>query len=241
MQRIMVVWLVGAVWLIACNPKDCLKSTGKILKKNYVVAFFNKLYVYDNISVILQNSDSVFVEAGEKLMDRISLEVSADSTLHIRNRNECNFLRSYDIPVKVYIGVRHLDYIQWRSFGTLQSDGQINFSHLQMDFMETNPTVRLNTDALGIYMFCNSGADIRLEGKTTFLGFYHLGYGRVEASDLQAENAHIINEGQNNIYVKVSDFLKAEIRHSGNIIIRQPPRRQEVTITGTGKVLYQPY
>ncbi|PKQ66575.1 GIN domain-containing protein [Raineya orbicola] len=227
-------------FLISCSPKDCLKSTGSIRKEFRAVPFFNKLYTYDNISIVLQENDSLFVEAGENLLEKIILEVREDSSLHIRNQNTCNFTRNYNTPVRVYVGVKNLFYIKWQSFGNLESNGKIHFSHLQMDFTETNPKISLEVQSLGLYLFSNAGAEFSLKGKTDFFSFYHLGYGKVNASEMLSKNATIINEGQNHIWVRTSDTLKAEIRSSGNIILSQIPQRQEVKITGTGKIVVQP-
>ncbi|MCS6795361.1 MAG: DUF2807 domain-containing protein [Raineya sp.] len=240
MKRKDFLILLLPLGLITCQPKDCLKRTGHIRKIYREVPFFDKLYTYDNISIVLQESDSVFVEAGENLLEKIILEVKPDSSLHIRNKNTCNFMRSYDIPVRVYIGVKRLGFIKWQSFGNLESKGKIQFSHLQIDFTETNPQVNLEVQSLGVYMFSNAGASIRLQGESEFFSFYHLGYGKVDASELQTKNANLINEGQNHIYVRVRDTLRAEIRNSGNIVLKQVPLRQIVKITGSGKVLLAP-
>ncbi len=232
-----LLWLF---FLFACNPKDCLKSTGSIRKEFRAVPFFNKLYTYDNISIVLQESDSVFVEAGENLLEKIIVEVREDSSLHIGNQNTCNFTRNFNTPVRVYVGVKNLFYIKWQSFGCLESNGKIQFSHLQMDFTETSPKISLEVQSLGLYLFSNAGAEFLLKGESDFFSFYHLGYGKVDASEMLAKNANIINEGPNHIWLRVSDTLKAEIRGSGNIILKQSPQRQEVKIVGTGKVYVKP-
>lgn len=233
-------YLLWTFFLFACNPKDCLKSTGSIRKEFRAVPFFNKLYTYDNISIVLQESDSLFVEAGENLLEKIVVEVRGDSSLHIRNQNTCNFTRNFNTPVRVYVGVKNLFYIKWQSFGNLESNGKIQFSHLQMDFTETSPKISLEVQSLGLYLFSNAGAEFSLKGESNFFSFYHLGYGKVDASDMLAKNANIINEGPNHIWVRTSDMLKAEIRSSGNIILKQSPQRQEVKIAGTGKVYIEP-
>ncbi|WP_448530122.1 GIN domain-containing protein [Raineya sp.] len=242
MKRVAIIssCLLWLFFLFACSPKDCLKSTGSIRKEFRAVPFFNKVYTYDNISIVLQESDSLFVEAGENLLEKIILEVRGDSSLHIRNQNTCNFTRDFNTPVRVYVGVKNLFYIKWQSFGNLESNGKIQFSHLQMDFTETSPKISLEVQSLGLYLFSNAGAEFSLKGQSDFFSFYHLGYGKVDASEMLTKNAGIINEGQNHIWVRVSDTLRAEIRSSGNIILRQSPQRQEVKITGTGKIWLQP-
>ena len=76
----------------ACNPVECFKRTGNIVKEDMQVADFTTIMINDNVEVLLRNDSSniVTVEAGSNLIQSIKTEVEGD-ILKITNENTCNW------------------------------------------------------------------------------------------------------------------------------------------------------
>ena len=91
--------------LTGCQQDEgvCIKSTGKVITREQLTLPFHYIEVYDNINLILTQDtslSSIKVEAGENLIDGISTEID-NGRLILRNQNNCNWLRSFDVPVNV--------------------------------------------------------------------------------------------------------------------------------------------
>ena len=88
---------------------NCLTSTGKIIQEVRSVGAFDSIDVRDNVNVILimDSVNKVVVESGKNIISGITTDV-ADHQLTIQNLNKCNWLRSYDKPLNVYISVKKL-------------------------------------------------------------------------------------------------------------------------------------
>ncbi len=111
----LIVCVFGIFFTSACkkeNRCDCIKRTGKIIKETRVLNFFNYVEAEDNINVfITQDSvQEVIVEAGENIVPLIETELQG-TKLFIRNKNRCNWTRSYNKPLNVYLRMQDIKYI----------------------------------------------------------------------------------------------------------------------------------
>jgi len=87
-----IFWILITLSLVAgCSKKknDCMKSTGKIVFEERTVGSFKTLEVYNNVNVIVTHGTTyaVTVEAGENLLEKITVDVKGD-TLVIKNKNK---------------------------------------------------------------------------------------------------------------------------------------------------------
>ena len=209
--------------LFACKPSECLISTGGIKKELRKVGFFNKMYVYDNISIELIEGEEIYVEAGENLLSLIQTELRNDSSLVLSNQAKCNWLRSYETPIKIYVGVQNLKFIRWESYGNLEAKNQINLTYLQIDVLGVNPVINLNINAVGISLFANIGADFKISGKTSDLGIFVMGYSRFDALLLEAQRVSIRQESSNHIWVNATQTIEGSIQGLGNVFYKSLP------------------
>ena len=104
------------------NRCDCIKRTGEIVMVTRSVKPFDKIFAEENVNVFITEDSvqEVKVEAGENIEPLIDTEVT-DGILYIRNRNKCNWARSYKKPLNVYIRVKGLKYITSNGTGTIKS------------------------------------------------------------------------------------------------------------------------
>ncbi|MCU0436967.1 MAG: DUF2807 domain-containing protein [Raineya sp.] len=223
----------------SCKPKECFKETGSVEKIKKETGYFKVIQVEDNINVILTQGNEIFLEAGEKLINGIDFKLKEDSTLTISNKNICSWFRSYDIPINVYVGIETLSYINWRSYGSLTSQKNLQFGYLQLDIFDVNPKINLSINAIGLFVYYNSGADITFEGESKELSVFTRGYGKVNASSLITNLVKIKHQGQNNISVQPVDILEVSIESSGNVLYIHEPKEKKISFTGSGKIIKQ--
>ena len=121
--------------LLSCNKKNgnCFDSTGSIITETREIPEFTSLKMLDNVDVEIDTGDvnRIEVTSGEHIIKNIITSVIdavvlQDSVpvmtkqLVIQNLNQCNWLRSYDKPIKVKIWVNtKLKSIEYRSIGDL--------------------------------------------------------------------------------------------------------------------------
>lgn len=233
----LVCWILFSFLLCGCKPSECFVSTGSVQKVKKEIDFFHTVRVEDNVSVILTEGNDIYLEAGENLIPNIEFSLQKDSTLTIRNKNSCNWLRSYDVPVKVYLGVENLQNILWKSYGNLTSHQKITKSYFLMTILDANAIIDLDIDAIGLYVFCNSGADMRFRGEVQEFSVFVMNYCKVDASKLIAQTVKIKHQGQNDLHCFPVERMEVAIESSGNVYYYQEPQNKNIQFVGSGLVL----
>ena len=224
---------------VSCSPDKCLNSTGNIISQNKQLAFFNKIFVNDNISLVLENGTSIRVEAGENLIENISFEVQTDSTLILKNTNVCEWLRSY-ADVKVYIGIDNMKNITSESFGNISTEKMVNINGLQLDIFRVSGNIDLEISGNYFSLFTNLGAKINLKGNVANLGIYTLGFGKIDASQMNAQNVTVKHGGNNNVFINATKSLKATLESNGNLYYKQEPTTKDIQYFDEGKAFLKP-
>lgn len=104
------------------NMCDCFKRTGPIVRESRDLSGFDRIMVENNVNVFI-TQDSVFkveIEAGDNIEALIKTEV-VDGTLYCRNKNRCNWARSYKKPLNIYITMPVIKYITSDGTGNITS------------------------------------------------------------------------------------------------------------------------
>jgi len=222
--------------LFACQNSKCLKGIGEQQKIKKELSFFNDIRVSDNISVVLTEGEEIYVEAGENIIPFLRFEVQ-DSSLVISNENACDWLRSYEVPVKVYIGSQHLQSITWQSYGSLSTNKNLTISTLQITILDVVASINLDLNAAYLVLFSNSGASVNLKGKADWFSIFTMGYGKIAAKELLAQEAVIKHQGQNDIEITAEEKLSVSIESLGNVYYFGKPKELAISILGDGKVV----
>jgi hypothetical protein len=106
--------LILSGFLAGCDKEGvCVKSTGKVVREQRPGLPFHYIEVHDNINLFLTSdttSNEIIVEAGENLLAGIITSIDS-GRLVLRNENSCEWLRSFEVPVNVYIRYIGLDSI----------------------------------------------------------------------------------------------------------------------------------
>lgn len=241
--RIAIVLLIFAVTLFSTCKKssvlDCFNNTGKIEKTERPVSYFHTIRLNDNVNLHLvqSNQDKLVLEAGTNLMRKIVTEVSEDSVLTISNENSCNWVRSYNKPINVYLNVKYLRYIEYRSVGNITNTDTLRLDSLQIDIFEGAGEIKLTLRTYVCAVNLHYGtADVILNGKGVANIFYLLGAGKIDAREFEADHVYLRNWSSNDMFVWADKFLSAEIKGLGNVYYKGKPGI-ESSLLGEGELL----
>ncbi|AUC83518.1 head GIN domain-containing protein [Lacinutrix sp. Bg11-31] len=247
MKKIAYIFIV--LLFASCDSKnapDCFKNAGDSIEKAFTVAPFTKITVFKNIELIVTDapSQSVKVETGENLMDKISVIVESGRLL-INDNNGCNLTRDYGLT-KVYISAPNLTEIRNSSQFTVRSNGTLNYPNLDLlseddsgDFYN-NGIFNLEVNASNLFVVINNTTTTYVSGTTTNLRVNHAsGDGRFEGRNLIADNVNVYHRGTNNIIVNPQLKLTANLLSTGDVISVTTPPVLDVQEQFDGRVIFE--
>lgn len=229
---------------ISCSKSpvlDCFTSTGKITSVERDVADFNSVLLKDNVNLYLRQSDKnkLVLEAGSNLLKKITTEVNADGTLEIKNDNQCNWVRSYDKPLNVYLDFVSLDSLEYRSIGAVECLDTLRFSNFLVHVYEGSGIINLLVKIDQFQANLHYGtADLIVNGEISASYYYQAGAGRIDAINASSKDVFVRNWGSNDMYIWANSLVSAEIKGLGNIYYKGNPQTQ---VEGEGKGQLLPY
>ena len=218
---------------------DCFKSTGEIIRQSREVQSFHAIDVEEKVDVVIRQ-DSVFsveVEAGENIIDGITTEFT-DGTLFISNENKCNWVRSYNHPMVVYVTVPELTTITQHGNGNIRSTGLLVMDTLDAEVWNSG-NITLNVQSTQMYVRQHvSVGDVTLTGTVDNLYVYNNGNAFCRSQGLVAETAQVDSRGTGDTHVFVDNLLEYGITGRGNIYLYGAATASGTT-TGAGNLIRQ--
>lgn len=218
---------------------DCIKRTGKIIHENRPLSGFNAILVKDNINVFI-TQDSVFdvtVEAGEHIAPLIITEISG-STLVCKNKNRCNWTRSYKNPVNVYVHMPLLTEIESNGTGDIKS---LNTIQVPSCYIQTknsgNVELSIQTPILTTSM--HGSADLILHGTVNNHECDIGGTGYLKAGDLQTGYTFLHTYTLGLCYIYARDLVICHIDQIGDVFCYGNPKSVVTSSTNKGKLYIQ--
>jgi hypothetical protein len=218
------------------NRCDCIKRTGDIIKDVRHIDGFDKIWLETNVNVFI-TQDTVFevtVEAGENIAPLIKTEV-LDGTLYIRNKNRCNWSRSYKKPLNVYIKMPRITFITSDGTGDIISLNTITTD--TMDIQTKNSgNVELTVNNLRVLTHVHGSGDVTLHGNTSEHDISIGGTAYIYASELKTVYTYIHTFTLGTSYIQASNLLLCRIDTKGDIICYGHPVTVGKTQNGTGQL-----
>ena len=106
---------------------DCVKSSGEMISKEIEVPDFDKIIVYNGISLVITQGENYKIElkTGSNLIDDITINVS-DGILFLKDNTTCNWVRDYG-QTTVYVTTPNLTEIYSKTEKTISSNGILKF------------------------------------------------------------------------------------------------------------------
>lgn len=222
------------------DPGGCFRSTGSITTETRQVEAFRYLQMENNVDVFLtyNASQKVEVRAGENIIPNIKSSVS-NQTLTISNENSCNWVRSYDKPIEVYISTPVLDSIVYKASGNLTSTNQFEGDSIKLDILEGAGSINLWLDMRrSIFNLSYGTADLTVKGYSHISQIYSEAYGPADLRDLRTEFTYLTNNSTNNCYVWATLELECIIENVGDVYLWGNPPTVAKWGSGSG-VLYK--
>ena len=219
---------------------DCFTNTGEITRESRYVEDFDTIIANENVDIILtQDSvNSLEVEAGKNIIHGIKTDV-VDRQLTISNTNTCNWVRSYDKPLKVYVHVKNLRKIYYLSAGNITSTNTISAGSLLVDVWGGCGSIDLSVDLEQGNFYEHMGtADLTIRGRVLFSSVVAGDFGFLQLKDLKSDYSFVSNTGSNDCYIQVTKYLDASIGSIGNIYYTGNPDTVYTHITGTGQLIH---
>jgi hypothetical protein len=222
------------------NRCDCFKSRGKIVTETRSPGEFNEIEIASLMDVYLvpDSENKVVIEAGEHLMKLISTEVS-DGRLILKNRNKCNWVRSYKKRIKVEVHTTRIDLIEIPGECDLFSTDT-----LRSDRMEVNITAGVNK--IGLITKCNElhftvhagTGDFVMGGIAGTAYIYNLGTGYFDGQNLITGTTYITSKSTGDCYIYASGLIEAKLLNSGDIFYYGHPGTTKILEkTGSGNLI----
>lgn len=219
---------------------DCFNSTGKITQTEREISEFHSIVLNDNVNLFLRQSDQnkLVLEAGSNLMSKIYTEVNDAGYLEIGNDNSCNWVRSYDKLITVYLDFVRLDTLEYRSIGNVNNEDTIRIDTLVIDVKEGAGTIELTVDAYKINTNLHYGtADIITSGKSILNFVYLAGFGVIDNRELQSAQVYATNKSSNDVYINATSTMVVEIDNIGNVYYIGSPVDVSLSGPGPGKLI----
>ena len=219
---------------------DCFNSTGKITQTDRSISEFHSIVLNDNVNLYLRQSDQnkLVLEAGSNLMSKIYTEVNDAGYLEIGNDNSCNWVRSFDKPITVYLDFVQLDSLKYRSIGNVSNEDTIRMDTLVVDVYEGAGKIELTVNTYKMNTNLHYGtADIFTSGKAVVSYVYLAGFGKIDNRALDVKHVYLNNKSSNDIYIYSSNTIGATIENIGNIFYTGNPGSISLNKIGPGNLI----
>ncbi|SHJ46402.1 head GIN domain-containing protein [Pseudozobellia thermophila] len=237
--------------LVACNNEsapDCLQNSGNLLREEVVVADFDKITVFENVSLVVKQGDvqKVEIETGEFLRDEVSAVVE-DGRLLLRDTNDCNYFRDYGLTT-VYVTAPNISEIRSSTGLSIESDGVLSYDKLALisesfinpESETTDGEFDLQVASGSLSVLVNGIAYFKLGGNVTDLSLnIAAGDSRIEAGELLAQNITLNHRGSNDMFVNPRVSIRGTIRGTGDVIAKNRPDVVEVEEIYKGRLLFE--
>lgn len=239
-----IILTISGLWLLnGCSDdsgRDCFKSTGEVRTESRYFSPFHLIDLNDNIHLVLTQDtlvNSVEVEAGENLLDGIVTEVT-NGQLVIRNENSCNWTRSFDVPITVYIRFATLDTIIFRAAGDLTFLTPWKADSIQVDVWEGAGLIYLKLDVFKSRVYVHYGVpNVVITGSSQVSFISSKGYGPVNALGLQTNYTFMSTQSPNDCYVRATTELGVTIENIGNVYYGGSPGHIDLVRNGSGSLI----
>ncbi|HET6226454.1 MAG TPA: DUF2807 domain-containing protein [Bacteroidia bacterium] len=221
------------------NLCDCIKRTGTIIQETRDISGFDAILVKDDVNVFLiQDSISkVIVEAGENIVPLIKTQVSG-KTLVLRNRNRCNFMRSYKKPLNVYIHIPLLTQINAEGTGDIKSLNTIVTPAIYVAANNSGNT-EITLQATQLTTSMHGNADFTLHGYSYHHDCDVQGTAYLLAGDLQTDYTYLHSATLGLCYVNVTSLFQCKIDLKGDIFCYGNPKHVDYEYSNTGRLYLQ--
>jgi len=221
------------------NMCDCIKRTGSIIKETRIVKPFDRVLTEDNVTVFISQDSiqEVIVEAGENIVPLIETDV-VNGTLIIRNKNRCNWTRSYDKPLIVHLKMPIIEYIINNGTAPIKSANIITCDSIDIQTMSSGDIdLFLNVNKVMSHIF--GSGDVFLTGHANEHSCDIGGTAYLYCKNLSTDYTYIHTYTIGPSEINSSGTMIAKIDGKGDVICYGNPINTEVLKNGSGNLYYK--
>ena len=239
-KSLIILTLVLTTCMISC--KKAPLSVGKTITQSRPLPYFDKVEIYDDISLTFVKSDTCYMEitTGENLIDNISADV-CDSVLKLKNDNILDWLRTYDYTLHARLYFKDINNVLISTSGSVNTENQFNSDTIynphpgdtldyplmyrfEVDGGSGDVDITLNNCPYLYFVYQYGTSNVNIHGENnSFLKIYKRSFGTVDALDYDAERVTVTSESKGDCYVSVKDRLVTRINSLGNIYYKGEP------------------
>jgi len=243
--------MVTTLFLMGCateNAPDCLQDSGDLIREEVLLPDFDKITVFENVSLVVKQGDmqKVEVETGNFLREEVVAEVE-ENRLLLRDTNDCNFFREYGLTT-VYVTSPNINEIRSSTGWSVRSDGILSYptltllseSYFNNASETTDGEFDLNIDCQTLSVVVNGITYFKIQGTTENLNLsIAAGDSRIEAYNLIAQNISLNHRGSNDMLVNPQFSLNGTIRGTGDVISLNRPDQIDVEELYKGRLIFR--
>lgn len=236
--------LVSIVFIGACSKETgpCFKGSGTSVLEERELSDYKFIVLEDDVNLEITN-DSVpraSISFGRKLIKWVTTEVIGD-TLYIRNRNRCQFVRSFKDHPTVRVSRNRSRGVMLRGGGNITGIDTIKSTYFMLDSDVGGGSINLllQCDSTFLYIFSGPTA-AKVAGYSKDTWVFSNGMGPINAKELHSKRVYCRNEGSQDISFSASDYAEALCYGIGNIEVWGNPTQIYQEQTNVGKVILIP-
>jgi hypothetical protein len=236
--------IIVLLMLLSCGGEqkdDCITKLGKVVSEQRDVLPFDKLYVEDRIKVFLVqdsiNYGHIELNGPSNLLNQIESTVT-DNQLRLINTNTCNFIRSFNYDINVYVYVKELTEIHLESIAEVVSNDTININFLNI-FHPALSDINLILSGDEVFIRSRNSASTILRGNLRVLKGSVEEISNLDAQYLVCEEVYIDTHSPLDCYINATKGMYLKILNSGNIFYINEPTDYKILAeqTGSGQLL----
>ena len=231
---LIILSLAGLFFLSSCDGCS-RRGNGHVVTKNRPVSSFDKISIEGVFPVELSqdgNVEVVKVEADENLQQYITVENDGNE-LVVKLKDEASIHASK--RMKVYINIKKLSELNFKSVGSLTTANQLKFDTLELN-SESVGKLSLDIDAAFLRANLSSVGASTLKGRVTDVRINNKSVGSLSAYNLKAGRLMIHNTaiGTAEVYADSAFYIRSSA--IGTLYYKGPGVVKELSSEGIGKV-----
>ena len=190
-NKLLIITCFTALFF-SCSKDDfcnCLKGTGATTTQEREVEPFTDIQMENNVDVIFTQSNiySLSVTCGSNIIDGIETRVEG-STLYIRNKNKCNWLRDFNNQFTVQVSGPDLNLLTTTGSGNFTNTDTLTTGEIKIESKDGSGIISVTVTNSFLEAAVHTGpADIIISGSTRGFGAYSAGTGFTRASGLASD------------------------------------------------------
>jgi hypothetical protein len=236
-----ILIMMAAVGCGKDRNNDCISSMGDESTELRELSDFTKIYVEDRIKIILVQdsikSGRIELSGPENLLGQITSDIE-DGELKLRNRNTCNFVRSFNYELKVKVYFKNIDRLTIESIAEVSCEDTVSIDRLEI-YHYALSDINLQLTGEEVYIQSRNSAQTTLEGNVKVLKGSIEEISNLEAFDLRCEEVLLDSHTKLDCVLNASKGLYIKIYNSGNVIYKVEPTDYKILeiSTGSGQLL----